>query len=120
VTVEASSLGVLWAESGAADANIKNASDALWWCLVTITTIGYGDRYPVTNAGRVVGAWLMVVGVGLFGTFTAFVANAFVNPSTHTSTQVEELRALVDQQQAVMAEMSAKLAAEHPDEEGQP
>jgi voltage-gated potassium channel len=64
VTVEASALAVLWAEDGAAGANIKDASDSLWWCLVTITTIGYGDRFPVTNPGRLVGAWLMVVGVG--------------------------------------------------------
>ncbi|WP_288424712.1 ion transporter [uncultured Spirosoma sp.] len=60
------------------DANIKTFADALWWAFVTITTVGYGDRYPVTDAGRLVAAVLMVAGVGLFGTFTGFVANFFV------------------------------------------
>jgi voltage-gated potassium channel len=61
------------------DANIKTGSDALWWAITTITTVGYGDRYPVTDEGRVVGAILMVVGVGFFGTFTAYVATFFLS-----------------------------------------
>jgi len=60
-----------------AEANIKTASDALWWSIVTITTVGYGDKYPVTFAGRIVGVVLMITGVGLFGTFTAYVASLF-------------------------------------------
>ncbi|QKZ12176.1 potassium channel family protein [Spirosoma sp. KUDC1026] len=59
-------------------ANIKTPADALWWAFVTITTVGYGDRYPITTAGRLIAAVLMVVGVGLFGTFTGYVANFFV------------------------------------------
>jgi hypothetical protein len=56
----------------------------------------------------------------LFGTFTAFVANAFVNPSNRTSTLVDELRSVVDRQEAVLADLSAKLAAaEHLGEERQ-
>jgi voltage-gated potassium channel len=58
--------------------NIKTAEDALWWSYVTITTVGYGDKYPVTTLGRLIAAALMTVGVGLFGTFTAFVASWFV------------------------------------------
>jgi len=58
--------------------NIKNAEDALWWSFVTITTVGYGDRYPVTTEGRIIAAVLMTVGVGLFGIFTGFVASLFV------------------------------------------
>jgi len=58
-------------------ANIKTAGDALWWAIVTVTTVGYGDKVPVTFGGRVVGVVLMIAGVGLFGTFTAFVASWF-------------------------------------------
>jgi voltage-gated potassium channel Kch len=68
-------------EIRAPDSNIKDASDALWYVYVTVTTVGYGDRFPVTNAGRVVGVLIMTVGVGLFGTLTGFLANAFVSPS---------------------------------------
>ena len=60
--------------------NIKTASDALWYSLVTMSTVGYGDQYPVTNLGRVIGAVIIIVGVGLFGTITGFLANAFLAP----------------------------------------
>ena len=60
--------------------NIKTASDALWWSFVTVTTVGYGDHFPITSAGRVLAALMMFTGIGLFGTFTAFVASAFMAP----------------------------------------
>lgn len=59
-------------------ANIKGAEDALWWAVVTITTVGYGDRYPTSTEGRLVGALLMIAGVGLFGTFTGYIASWFL------------------------------------------
>jgi len=62
------------------DANITTASDAVWYVIVTITTVGYGDKYPVTNPGRIVGVLIMVVGVGLFGVLTGFLANIFLAP----------------------------------------
>ena len=60
------------------ESNIRTAEDAIWWAYVTITTVGYGDKYPVTMEGRIIAAFLMTVGVGLFGTFTAFVSSWFV------------------------------------------
>lgn len=57
---------------------IRSAGDALWWAFTTITTVGYGDTYPKTGEGRVIAVILMTVGVGLFGTFTAFLASIFV------------------------------------------
>lgn len=60
------------------NSNIKTAEDALWWAYVTVTTVGYGDRYPVTTEGRVIASVLMTAGVGLFGTFTAYIASFFV------------------------------------------
>ena len=53
---------VLDAEAGAAGANIKTPGDALWWGYVTITTVGYGDQYPVTPWGRVIGVFLLTAG----------------------------------------------------------
>ncbi|KRD43750.1 hypothetical protein ASE38_05955 [Cellulomonas sp. Root930] len=74
------SLTILRVESGAPDANITTASDSLWYTVVTISTVGYGDQYPVTTAGRIVGAIIIVVGVGIFGTFTGYLANLFLTP----------------------------------------
>jgi voltage-gated potassium channel len=63
-----------------ATSNIKTADDALWWAVVTITTVGYGDRFPVSPEGRIIGALLMTAGVGLFATFSGFVASWFLHP----------------------------------------
>lgn len=68
------------------NSNIKTAEDAIWWTYTTITTVGYGDKYPVTTEGRVLAMVLMTFGVGLFGTFTAYVASIFV---TDNKTQNE-------------------------------
>lgn len=61
-------------------ANIKSGSDALWWSIVTMTTVGYGDRYPVTTVGRIIASVLMVSGVGLFGTLSGSITSWILNP----------------------------------------
>lgn len=71
-----SSISILLVEKDPAS-NIKSAEDAIWWSLVTVTTVGYGDKFPVTTEGRIIGTILMFVGVGIFGTFTAYVASWF-------------------------------------------
>src|SRR6059058_579080 len=63
------SVAVLHFET-APGSNIKTADDAIWWAFATVTTVGYGDRYPVTPEGRFVAALLMCAGVGLFSTFS--------------------------------------------------
>lgn len=60
------------------NSNIKTAEDSIWWAYTTITTVGYGDKFPVTTEGRIIGMVLMTCGVGLFGTFTAYIASWFV------------------------------------------
>jgi voltage-gated potassium channel len=72
-----SSIAILQVEK-APNSNIKTAEDALWWSYVTITTVGYGDKYPVTTEGRMIAVVLMTAGVGLFGTFTAYVSSWFI------------------------------------------
>jgi len=78
VVVEVAGATVFVAESVSPAANIRSAGDALWWGLVTITTVGYGDQFPTTPAGRVIGVFLLVAGIGLFSVLTAFIANAFL------------------------------------------
>jgi voltage-gated potassium channel len=84
LVIESGAVLVLMAERSAPTANIQTASDAMWWVYVTITTVGYGDRYPVTNAGRLVGVMVMTMGVGLFGTLAGFIANKLLAPDEVT------------------------------------
>ena len=66
LTWYAGAIAVLDAESSNPDATIKNVGQALWWSLATITTVGYGDRYPTTFEGQSIAAVLMVTGIALF------------------------------------------------------
>jgi voltage-gated potassium channel len=81
---------VLLFEEKAKSSNIHNYPDALWWAVVTVTTVGYGDRFPVTEGGRVVAVILMLLGIGLIGVLTATVASVFVKE--HTDANREEYR----------------------------
>jgi voltage-gated potassium channel len=73
-----SSVLVLQFESASPDANITTGGDALWWSFVTITTVGYGDRFPVTPLGRATGVAVMVAGIGLIGALASILASVLV------------------------------------------
>ena len=76
------SLIVLEVESRSPDANITTGGDALWWGLVTITTVGYGDFFPVTTIGRLTGAFVMFAGIGIIGALASILASLLVSPAT--------------------------------------
>jgi voltage-gated potassium channel len=69
-----SSIAILQFET-TAESNIKTAEDAIWWSYTTLTTVGYGDKYPVTTEGRLIAMILMTTGVGLCGTFAGYIAS---------------------------------------------
>jgi voltage-gated potassium channel len=81
---------VLLFEDKAKGSNIHSYPDALWWAIVTVTTVGYGDRFPVTGGGRTVAVVLMLVGIGLIGVLTATVASVFIKE--HTDANKEEFK----------------------------
>ncbi len=78
VTVSFGSIAIWQVERGVPGSNIHNGGDALWWVFVTLTTVGYGEFYPVTGAGRLVAAFVMVMGLGILSSFTGFIATWFV------------------------------------------
>lgn len=82
-------VAILDAERGAPRANIQTFGDAIWWAMTTVTSVGYGDRYPVTAEGRVVAAMLMLVGIGFLGTVMASVASWMIE---RTSPKAEQER----------------------------
>lgn len=71
-------LAIAIIEPKAPNATIQSGSDAVWYVIASIATVGYGDEVPVTNAGRVVGAILIFVGVGAFSVLTSFIASRFL------------------------------------------
>jgi voltage-gated potassium channel len=80
LVVEIAGVTILIAEGSDPNANIHSAQDAIWWGLVTITTVGYGDRVPVTEVGRIIGVFLLFAGIALFSVLTGFIANFFIAP----------------------------------------
>jgi voltage-gated potassium channel len=86
-------LAALDAERGAPEASITSLGNALWWAMTTVTTVGYGDLYPVTPLGRLVAVSLMVVGVSLVGVVTATVAGWFLSQGERSEAESEELSA---------------------------
>lgn len=96
---------ILNVEKNLPASNIKTPSDAIWWAVVTVTTVGYGDRFPVSDAGRAIAAVLMTAGVGLFGTFTGFVASMFVEPDIKR--EETEIHKLVEEIQALRGQMDS-------------
>jgi voltage-gated potassium channel len=74
MAVALDAVAVLDAEEDSAEANIRSIGDALWWACTTVTTVGYGDRYPVTTQGRVIAVALMLVGIAFVGAMTASIA----------------------------------------------
>ncbi len=77
---------IYWAEAGEPGAQIKTASDAFWWTLVTFSTIGYGDLVIVSEMGRFIASILIIFGVGLFGIITGFMASVFLQPGGRHNT----------------------------------
>jgi hypothetical protein len=117
------SLTMLALEQDADGANITTASDAIWYTIVTISTVGYGDQYPVTDLGRLCGSVIIIVGVGIFGTFTGYLATVFLSPQKTdddvpadatseplTTDTVDTLRARLAESEAKMAEIRRLLA----------
>jgi voltage-gated potassium channel len=80
---------VLQAEHNAPGANIKTYHDAVWWAFVTITTVGYGDYYPVTGVGQSMAIILMFFGLGIIGVLSSFLASTFISLQSRRKAKVE-------------------------------
>lgn len=110
-------LAVLDAERDHPEANIDGFGEALWWAFATVTTVGYGDRYPVTTEGRVVAAGLMLTGIALLGVVTATFASWLVERVQQVGEETEavtrrDLQALTEE----VAQLRALLAEKPADE----
>ena len=90
VMVLFSTMLIVEVERSIPNATIKTGGDALWWALTTVTTVGYGDTYPVTTEGRIIASVLMLIGIALFGSMSAIVTSKLILPKE--TRDHEELR----------------------------
>jgi voltage-gated potassium channel len=90
VMVFFSTMLIVEVERTAPNATIRTGADGLWWALTTVTTVGYGDTYPVTAEGRIIAAVLMLIGIALFGSVSAIVTSKLILPKE--TRDHEELR----------------------------
>lgn len=117
-----SSSAILIAEEGSGG-QIDTAEEALWFTLSTMTTVGYGDVYPVTTFGRAVAALTVIAGVGIFGAFTALVASFLVTSlraDASNSKLMAEMRVLSEKLDVLQAELSDKADAKPKHSEDRP
>lgn len=101
------------------DSNIQTASDALWWAFVTISTVGYGDHYPITLEGKLLASGIIICGVGIFGMISGLITSLITSPS-HTQNQRSEnkeklLEQIVAQQQQILQRLE-KIEQKNSDE----
>ncbi|WP_434356959.1 potassium channel family protein [Parasalinivibrio latis] len=109
-------------EAGNPAANIQSSSDALWWVFVTISTVGYGDYFPVSFGGRAVAVVLMIAGVGLFGTISGLVTSFISTPEQTMKRQLvtenrDQMNQILAQQAAIMRRLDrieSRLPKENP------
>ena len=102
-------LAVTEAERQVDGANIQGVGDGWWWAITTMATVGYGDTYPVSTQGRIVGTALMIMGVALLGTITASIASNFNSTDSEDSTNGTSSASEVDDLKKRIAELEGKL-----------
>ena len=102
-------LAVTEAERQVDGANIQGVGDGWWWAITTMATVGYGDTYPVSTQGRIVGTALMIMGVALLGTITASIASNFNSTDSEDSYNGASSASEVDDLKKRIAELEGKL-----------
>lgn len=105
------SLVVLRYESRAGGATIDTGAEAVWWALVTVATVGYGDYYPVTGPGRITAVFLMLIGVGFFGALSSYLASSFVKAERAKARLADPTQEVLSDIRDEVAGLKAEVAA---------
>ncbi|TLD68965.1 ion transporter [Phragmitibacter flavus] len=119
LVLDIGAMAILHFEQDVPGSNITTVQDAFWWSIVTMTTVGYGDRFPVTPEGRMVASVLMVMGIGLFGSLTAFLSSALLKPDADKEeSELREVLGRLDEMKERLERMEAKLGERRLKDEG--
>ncbi len=120
LVAEIAGVTVLYAELQNTSANITDAGDAVWWVMVTLTTVGYGDQFPVTATGRLAGVFVMFSGVALIGVLASYLSSFFMEEAVPRESEeqtsddpqsiLSELKTLLAQQQTAQAALVNKVS----------
>jgi len=97
---------MLAVEKGDPSANIRTGGDALWWAIVTMATVGYGDKYPVTGGGRIIATVVMAVGIVIFGVLSSYLASTFIS-SNEAQAKEAMIAALKEDLDTIKADAAA-------------
>ena len=106
IVAETAGITVLYAELSDPAANITTAGDAVWWVMVTLTTVGYGDQFPVTWLGRLAGIFVMFSGVALIGVLASYLSSFFMEETPPRASEEQ----LSDDPQSILVELKTLLA----------
>jgi voltage-gated potassium channel len=122
IIIEVGGFMVLQQERADPAANITTAGDAIWWAYVTITTVGYGDQFPVTGGGRMVGIMVMTTGVAVFATFAGLISSKLLASPAKEEEKPEvpaegdavaryraELKQLIGERERIEGEIAGRL-----------
>lgn len=105
-------LAVLDAERQSDTGNIRDFGDAMWWAVTTMTSVGYGDRYPTTLTGRLVAVCMMLGGIAILGTVTAAVASWLVERVQEATEPENEVLRRIEDLQVQVERLTQALAIE--------
>lgn len=90
MAVSGGAIGLFLVEGNAPDSKVTNLGDAFWWAIVTVTTVGYGDIYPVTTEGKIIASILMIVGIGILGILISTLGASFIESRLKPKLTIEE------------------------------
>lgn len=89
MAVSGGAIGIYLVEGNIPDSKITNIGDAFWWAIVTVTTVGYGDIYPVTVEGKIIASILMIVGIGILGVLISTLGASFIESRLKPKLNIE-------------------------------
>lgn len=95
IIIISGSLSIYYIEESVDGTKFTNIGDAFWWTLVTVTTVGYGDIYPITTEGRIVATFLMFSGIAILGVFISTLGAAIIDNKQKSSSLADETKTLI-------------------------
>jgi len=89
MAISGGAIGLYLVEGNVPESKVTNLGDAFWWTIVTVTTVGYGDIYPVTVEGKIIASILMIIGIGILGVLISTLGASFIESRLKPKMKIE-------------------------------